>query len=531
MSIEAVDVIAEQGMVTSTNPLASPAGREMLLSGGNAVDAAVATALALCVVQPSSNGIAGYGGCMVIYLANERRVVAIDYNCRAPRAVTPDMYELAEESEPVSWNQFPPVVDRKNTFGPLAVSVPGTIAGLSLAEKKYGRLGWRRVLEPAMKLAADGFEVYDTLPENIQRFADNTDPESAQAFFPDGRTPEAGETWVQPDLAKLLEVLADDPDALYHGKPARRIAKRVRSMGGIITEKDMADMRAEVSEPLTLEYKGVRLNASPGVTGSPTALQALAILAKLHPERYDPNDPEHWGDLAGALTLAWRDRLTVLGDVPGIQEKIRGLLSEEYAASLAELVRTGKIGSAPGDVDIAKETIHCSACDADRNMVALTQTHGGGWGSRVAVPGLGIVLGHGMSRFDPRPGLPNSPGPWKSPLHNMSPLILTVDGKLVGCVGLPGGRTIPSLIPQFVIGLVDFGMTPGEMLSRPRIHTEGAEIRVTEDVPEMARNAIEVRGHELKDVNALGGMASGILVKRGRIIASAQAGPEASLGI
>lgn len=531
MSIEATDVTSQHGMVTSDNPIASRVGRETLRGGGNAIDAAVSAALALCVVKPSSNGIAGYGGCMVIYLSDEKRVLAVDYNCRAPEAATPDMYELEEGWEACGPGQHPVVVEKKNFVGPLAVSVPGTVAGLFLAESKFGRLGWASVIEPALKLAAEGFEVWPGLHENLKGFAEGTDAESAAAFFPDGYIPADGETWVQPDLAALLGVLAGDPRALYHREPARRIVERVRAMGGILSEEDMAEYQADCLEPLVLEYRGCHIHASHGLTGSPTALETLATLESLHANPYSRDDAAFWGDLADTLTLTWQDRFAFLGDVPGIKEKIRELISTENAEKLAGLVRSGKVKTIPISECRSTNTAHLSTCDSDRNMVALTQTHGAGWGSRVGIPGLGIVVGHGMSRFDPRPGRANSVGPGKSVLHNMSPLILVRDGKPVGAIGMPGGRTIPSVLTQLVVDLVDFGMTPCEMLSRPRIYTEGGVIQVTEDLPDGAREGIERRGHELRELNAIGGLASGLIVRDGAIIGSAQAGPDASLGM
>lgn len=531
MSITAVDVVAREAMVTSDNPLASQVGREILRSGGNAVDAAIGTALALCVVKPSSSGIAGYGGCMVIYLSDGKRVVAVDYNTRAPKAAVADMYELAEGWESCAPGQFPAVPGQKNFIGALAVSVPATIAGLALAEEKFGRLGWGKVLEPATKLAAEGFIVYPGLPENLKGFAQGTDDDSRAVFFPDGRIPVEGETWAQHDLAALLEILAADPHALYRGEPARRIVERVRSMDGILSEEDLAEYCAEVAEPLVFEYRGFRIRASPGLTGSPTALETLAILERLHPGPYVSGDPPYWGDLADALTLAWRDRFAFLGDIADVQERINQLVSGEHAESLAGLIRSGGIRTMPGGSVQSGDTVHVSTCDADRNMVALTQTHGAGWGSRVGVPGLGIVLGHGMSRFDPRPGRPNSISPGKAVLHNMSPIVITFDGEAAGAIGLPGGRMIPSVVAQFVVDLVDFGMTPGEALSHPRIHTEDGPIHATGDLPEAARNAIEERGHQLESVDAIAGLASGLMVGPARIVGAAQAGPEASLGV
>jgi gamma-glutamyltranspeptidase/glutathione hydrolase len=293
----------------------------------------------------------------------------------------------------------------------MAVSVPGTIAGLHLAEKRFGKLGWARVCEPAIKLAADGYTVYEGLPENIARFSETTDSESVEALFPGRKIPQVGETWIQSDLAKLIEVLAADPESIYTGEVARRIVERVRSAGGILTEQDMADYRCEITEPMSLEYRGVTLHAPVGVTGSPCTFEALAILQQLSDSARDADAPGYWGDFADALTLAWRDRIAFHGDVPGIMDKFHELMSDAHARELAEMVRAGKVRSPGGGIDPLKETIHLTTCDSERNMVSLTQTHGGGWGTRFGIPGLGIVIGHGMSRFDPRPGLPNSPGP------------------------------------------------------------------------------------------------------------------------
>ena len=531
MSINAVDAIGLHGMVASCNPIASRVGREILRQGGNAIDAAVATALALCVAQPSSNGIGGYGGTMVIYLADAKRVTVVDYNCRAPRASTPDMFRLKDGWEANNPGQMPAVVDLANFHGPMACSVPGTVGGLSLAANRFGRLGWAKDIEPAIALAEEGFEVYPGLNANFRGFADNTDPESKATYFPDGYLPEDGELWRQPDLAALLEVLRDDPQALYTGEPARMIADRVQSMGGIVTRQDMADYQASVLDPLVLEYKGTQINASSSLCGGPTMLEALAILQKLRPEPYSPDEPGFWGDFAGALTLAWKDRFAFIGDLPGIDKKLIELFSDEHAESLAKIVRSGKVEPYPTPPSFHMETVHLCTCDSDRNMVSLTETHGAGWGSRVGIPGLGIVIGHGMSRFDPRPDHPNCPGPYKKCMHNMGPVILLKDGHPAGAIGMPGGRTIPSVMTHFLVGIIDFGCTPAEMLNRPRIHTEGGIMTVTNDLPMSARKEIEGMGLQIRAQAGIGGSASGLIVGEERIIGSAQAGVEAALGL
>jgi gamma-glutamyltranspeptidase/glutathione hydrolase len=531
MSINAVDVIGMHGMVTSCNPIASRVGREILRQGGNAVDAAVATALALCVAQPSSNGIGGYGGTMVIYLADEKRVTVVDYNCRAPRAATPDMFELKDGWEANNPGQMPAVVNLANFYGPMACSVPGTVGGLSLAANHFGRLGWKKDIEPAIRLASDGFEVYPGLHANFHGFADNTDPESKAAMFPDGYIPKDGELWVQLDLAALLGVLRDDPQVFYTGEPGRIIADRVQSMGGILMEQDMADYQPDVREPLVLDYKGTTVYGSSSLSGGPTMMEALAVLQKLHPDPCSIDETGFWGDLAGVLTLAWQDRFAYIGDMPGIQEKLVELFSDEHAESLAKIVRSGKVEPYPTPPELHMETVHLCTCDSERNMVSLTETHGAGWGSRVGIPGLGIVIGHGMSRFDPRPDHPNCPGPYKKCMHNMSPVVLVKDGKPAGAFGLPGGRTIPSVMTHFMVGIIDFGCTPAEMLNRPRIHTEGGIMMVTNDLPMSARKEIEGMGLRIRSQEGIGGSASGLIVGEERIVGSAQAGSDASLGL
>lgn len=525
------DISGKEGMVSSDNALASQVGRDILAQGGNAVDAAVATALALCVVKPASNGIGGYGGCMVIHLAREVRTLAIDYNCRAPMAATPDMYQVEDSERRWGLGEFPPIVGNANFVGPLAVTVPGTVAGLYLAESTFGRLGWGRVVEPAIRLAADGFPVWPGLQSNLQALMDGTDPKSAKTMFPDGKVPQEGEIWIQPDLACLLTDIASNPDGFYRGKIARKIVRRVRSMGGILSEEDMASYRAQIVQPLEVIYRGYRIYGPPGTTGAPTALQILTVLQQLRPEPYGVEDWSYWADLADTLVLVWKDRFEYLGDVPGLGRITRWLLSERHARKHARRIRRGPVAGRRRKTVLQGGTVSLVTCDAEHNMVACTQTHGGGWGARVGVPGLQIVLGHGMSRFDPRPGLPNSPGPGKAPLHNMSPLIVIKEGKPLACFGLPGGRMIPNIVAQFAVSLLDCDMSPAEALNRPRIHTHLAGMLVEKELPDRAREAMCARGHVLEERESLGGLASCIRIRGKKIIGASNAGPEASAAL
>lgn len=528
---KAVDVVSKFGMVSSDNALASQVGRDILQAGGNAVDAAVATALALCVVKPASNGIGGYGGQMVIYLSSKRRVVTIDYNTRAPKAATEGMFEIEDNTKKYGLGEFAPVVNNANFVGPLAVSVPGTVAGLSLAAEKFGRLGWGKVMEPIIRLAADGFPVYPGLAAQLEWLKNGADEDSIATMFPDGSIPQEGEIWVQSDLARLLETLAADPRSFYVGEIAEKIANRVQSLGGILTLSDMAEYKAQICKPLVLEYRGKQVHACPALSGSPTALEILSVLNVLSPEPYSANDSKYWADLADTLVLAWRDRFKYIGDVPGIERKIRWLISSKHAGKLARRIKKGPVARRLRKSETVGCTVSLVACDSEHNMVALTQTHGGGWGAKVGVPGLGIVLNHGMSRFDPRPGFPNSVGPGKAVMHNMSPLIVTSNGNPVAAFGLPGGRMIPNMVAQFAVNIIDFDMTPAETLNRPRIHTHLAGMLIEKHLPETAREAMRARGHMLEERETLAGLASCIRIDGSQIVGASGAGVEGAAGV
>ncbi|MDI6828530.1 MAG: gamma-glutamyltransferase family protein [Armatimonadota bacterium] len=528
---KAVDVVSKFGIVASDNALASQVGRDILRDGGNAVDAAVATALALCVAKPASNGIGGYGGQMVIYLSRRKRVVTIDYNTRAPKAATEDMYEIEDTSKKYGLGEFAPVVNNANFVGPLAVSVPATVAGLSLAAEKFGRLGWTRVIEPIVRLAADGFVVYPGLTSHLEGLKNGADEDSIATMFPDGNIPQEGETWVQPDLARLLETLASDPRSFYEGEIAQKIVDRVQSLGGILAFDDMAEYRAQVRKPLVIEYRGKKIHACPALSGSPTALEILSVLKALSSEPYSSDDPNYWADLADTLVLVWRDRFKYIGDVPGIERKINWLISSKHAGKLARRIRKGPVARRRFRYEMDGCTVSLVTCDSEHNMVALTQTHGGGWGAKVGVPGLGIVLNHGMSRFDPRPGFPNSVGPGKTVMHNMSPLVVTSDGSPVAAFGLPGGRMIPNMVAQFAVNIIDFDMTPAEALNRPRIHTHLAGMLVEKHLPEAAREAMRARGHVLEDRDTLAGLASCIRIDGKQIIGASGAGVDGAAGV
>jgi gamma-glutamyltranspeptidase/glutathione hydrolase len=449
---------------------AAAAGNAVLAAGGNAVDAAVAAALVAGVVAVPMTGIGGYGGHMVIARPGGK-ITAIDFNSTAPAAARPDMF-AADEKGTVKGNV--------NTFGWLAAGVPGVLAGLQLALDRFGTRKFAELTKPAIQFARDGFPVSKNLATSIknarERFA--RDPGSAKLFFSKGEPLAEGSTFRNPDLANLLESLAGEGrvDSFYKGKIADRIAMAFRKNGGLVTAEDLAAYRAVEIAPLTMSWNGCTIHTPPPTAGGLSVLQALGILKSMK-----------WpGDGRGAapvqarvesLRLAWHDRLQLLGDPQAADVPIKRLLSNPYLDECADKVRSavraGKPVEARSDGRPAGGTIHLNAVDSTGTMVALTFTHGGGFGAQVTVDGLGLLLGHGMSRFDPRPGRPNSPGPGKRPLHNMCPTIVTRDGTPILTLGATGGRKIVNTVFDVLAYRLGEGKTIAEAARGPRVHTEG----------------------------------------------------------
>ncbi|HXG10132.1 MAG TPA: gamma-glutamyltransferase [Gemmataceae bacterium] len=451
---------------------AAQVGEEVLAAGGNAVDAAVAAALTAATISIADCGIGGYGGHMVIALAGGQKVTAIDFNTTAPQAAREDMFPLDDQGN---------VKGQVNMFGWRAAGVPGTLAGLQLALDRYGTQPFAKLVQPAIRYAREGFEVSAGLANAIRaaQAQFRQDPGSARLFLNKGEPLKPGSTFRNPDLADLLQSLAErkSVEPFYRGDIARRIAAAFRKHGGLVTEKDLAAYQAREVEPLEFSWRGIQVRTAPLTAGGATVLEALAILKALGWEAFPTHDPKALHARLEALRIAWDDRLRLLGDPDQVKVPLERLLSETYAKDMAARVeaalRDGKPVPTETDGRKADGTIHLSAADAQGNLVALTLTHGGSFGARVTVEGLGLVLGHGMSRFDPRPGRPNSPGPGKRPLHNMCPTVLLRDGKPVLAVGARGGRRIPNAIFEVLAQYLGRGASLKEAVAALRLHTEG----------------------------------------------------------
>lgn len=489
--LRAAEPAASPHGAISGEPTAEKVGAQVLAEGGNVVDAIVTAAFTAAVASPAMTGIGGYGGSFIFASADGKRVTAIDFNSAAPAAARPDMFAPDEKGA---------VRGGIHMYGWLAAGVPGIPAGLELALKRFGTRSFRDAVLPAAKLARDGFKLPAALANSIKgsmaQFG--KDPGSRKLFTRDGTPLAAGEVYRNLDVAALLDTLAqrNSADSFYRGDLALRLAEAFAKHGGLVTAKDMAAYQAREAEPLQLQWNGCDLRTAPLTAGGLTVLQALATLRALEWGRAgDFQSPPVASEadrrrleVAGtprthtrieALRVAWADRLALLGDPEHAKVPIAKLLSEAYANETADkirrVVKEGKILPLKTESRAQPGTINLSAVDKQGNLAALTLTHGGGFGARVTVDGLGLTLGHGMSRFDPQPGHPNCPGPGKRPLHNMVPTIVLRGGRPVLAVGGRGGRKIPNALFEVLTHYVALGQPWEAALAAPRLHTEGNE--------------------------------------------------------
>lgn len=512
------DVVCKGGAVACANGIVSKAGVEMLRRGGNAVDAAVAAALAECVVAPGSVGIGGYGGAAVVYTRKENAVVALDFDGCAPMAATPDMFA-----------DNPAATER----GYLSVMAPPIVAGLAALLAKYGTMEFAEVAEEARRLADEGFPAYPALANGFGPFLKNADQESVRAILPDGVPPKEGELFVQKDLAALIAKLQKEgPEAFYSGEIPRAIASTIREHGGILDEADFGLVKPRFEEPLSVRSGEYEVFTPQPPAGGLSSLEILNALEKGDRAFSGSKGsvPFFYRLLIEAARHAWVDRLSLLGDPEFVDVPIAELLSEQRANEIAARVEAGVeadfgMPAAPGD----GHTIHLVAADKEGNVVSLTETHGLWLGSWVGIPGTGLVLGNGVSRFDLEPGHANSIAPGKRVLHNMCPLLITRDGRPYCGVGLPGGRKIVNVAAMLAYAITRLGMTVGEAIEQPRFHVEGPEpalVGSEELVAEFSRELGEA--YPVQYAKGIGGVVAGILIdpKNGGLLAASANGPD-----
>ncbi|MCY4400118.1 MAG: gamma-glutamyltransferase [Gemmatimonadetes bacterium] len=466
------------GMVVSAYPDASQAGAEVLRAGGNAVDAAIATGLALAVTHPTAGNIGG-GGFMVIRFPDGTSTV-FDFREKAPLAAHPEMF-VGEDGEYSS---------RIHHRSHLAVGVPGTVAGFALAHETYGAASWGELVDPAVGLARDGFEVSERLARSLagrlEAFQDY--PATHAQFSRDGVPYQAGETLVQADLAATLERIRDQGrDGFYSGVTARLLAEEMARGGGWITEEDLARYEAREREPVRGTYRGYEIiSMAPPSSGGTALVEMLNVLEGFDVAATGPGNPETAHLLIEAMRRGFRDRALLLADPDFVEVPVGRLTSKAYADEIRGTIQAGAASvSDPGDVDgmpgwESTETTHYSVVDGDGMAVSVTYTLEGGYGSYITVPGAGFLLNNEMGDFNGRPGLTNERGligtepnlarPEQRMLSSMTPTIVARDGELVAVIGSPGGRTIINTVLHLVVNLVDFGQSPEEVVASKRLH-------------------------------------------------------------
>lgn len=471
-------VEAKNGMVVSSQHLASQVGVDILKLGGNAIDAAVAVGYAQAVVNPCCGNIGG-GGFMTIHLANGEDTF-INFRETAPAAASANMY-LDEKGN---------VKKGASLYGYLAAGVPGTVLGLDTAQRKYGKLTRQQVMEPAIKLAREGFILNrgdtDILDTTIAKFRD--DPEAARIFLrPNGDPLQPGDRLIQTDLANTLESIAQNgPDAFYHGKIPQAVEAAAKKGGGILTAKDFADFRIAETAPITCSYRGYEfVSAPPPSSGGVTLCEILNVLEGYDLKASGFNSAQTIHTMTEAMRHAYMDRNTFLGDPAFVKNPTEKLLSKEYAAEIRKQIQpeiaTPSSRVQPGMEPHEKpETTHYSIVDHSGNAVSTTYTINGRFGSVVIAPGTGFFLNDEMDDFTVKVGEQNMYGlvqgatnaiaPGKRPLSSMTPTLVTKDGKVFMVVGSPGGSRIITITLQTVLNIIDHGMAPQEAVDAPRIH-------------------------------------------------------------
>lgn len=529
-------VVGKKGMVVAVEPLAARIGADILKKGGNAIDAAVAVGFALAVTHPSAGNIGG-GGFMVVQLASGE-AVAIDYREKAPGKATATMYmdengERAVNPRITLTNARTGATSHPytNRIHHLAVGVPGTVAGLTLALERYGTMPLKAVIQPAIDLAEKGFVLNDRIANGLNRAAPifSQIPASKKALMKADGTPwKAGDRWVQKELAETLKRIAKDGhDGFYKGKTAELIEKDMLANGGLITREDLANYRAIVREPIRGTYRGYEIiSMPPPSSGGITLVMMLNILEGYDLKTLGHNASRTLHLMIEAMRRAYADRAQYLGDADFVEIPIERLISKPYAAQHRATIdpyhatKSEKFGPELVSMAESMETTHFSVADQYGNAVSNTYTLEGGYGAHIVVEGAGFLLNNEMGDFNWQPGVtrdngqigtpPNLIEPDKRMLSSMTPTIVTKDGKPFLIVGSPGGRTIINTTLQLILNVIDHGMDMQEAVDAPRIHHQWFPDRVSIErgVPQDVLDALTIMGHDVSNRGWDGGYYS-----------------------
>jgi gamma-glutamyltranspeptidase/glutathione hydrolase len=504
-------VRAPHGMIASTERAASQIGVDVLKRGGNAVDAAVAVAFTLAVIYPQAGNLGG-GGFMLIR-RHDGRATAIDYRETAPAAATRDMF-VGPDGELIKG-------PGSSVLGYRAAGVPGTVAGMALALKKYGsgKLSWAELIEPARKLAMDGFVVTHRTEKLLADYQETLGPfaDSKRIFLRDGKLFREGELLRQPDLAATLGRLQKKgPREFYEGETARLIAEEMREQHGLITREDLRDYAAKERVPVRGNYRGHEIiSMPPPSAGGAVLIEMLNMLAGFDLGKLHPFSADYYHLLVEVMRRAYADRAVYFGDNDFVPVPVAGIIDKAYAEKQRSSIKLDRAtpssevhGGKPAG-DESAQTTHFTVIDAEGNAVANTYTLNGWFGAGVVAKGTGVLLNNEMDDFTSKPGAPNLYGaiqsernaiaPRKRPLSSMTPtFVLRPDGSLFFAIGSPGGTTITNTVMQVITNVIDHGMNLQEAIDAPHIHHQWLPDEIREEPLGLSadtRQALEARGH------------------------------------
>ncbi len=500
-------VIGYDGVVASTKALGSAAGAEMLAAGGNAIDAAVATFFALSVVEPMKMGIYG-AGFMNIRLADGRRI-AIDNYSQAPAAATTDMFTPVSDE----WPNYMRARGDLNQTGVLASGVPGALKAWCEILADFGKLSLSEVIQPAIRYAESGFRASEYYCGFVEDNANAMRQFSATSsiFMPNGEVPKPGDLVIQRDFASTLRRIAiEGAEYLYGGELGEEIVRYSQAHGGVVSMEDLRGYRVRRDEPVSGEYRGYTITGPrPSSAGGVHLMQFLNVLQlrDIGGMGFGRSATIHL--MAEAMQLVFADRNRYLADPDFVEMPFDRLLSEFHAKELMSQILPNTVMPDLASPKLAESdnTSHITTADREGNIVAATQTINHIFGSKVVVPGTGVLLDNTMANFDPHPYLANSVEPMKRVASSMAPVIVYRGSRPSFALGLPGGIRIWTSVAQAIVNIIDHGMTPQEAVEAPRMFTQGQEVELEEEFGTEAATSLRNIGHDITMVkNVAGGM-------------------------
>jgi gamma-glutamyltranspeptidase/glutathione hydrolase len=507
--------LGRNGMIATSQALASAAGLKALQDGGNAIDAAITAAAVLAVVEPSMNGIGG-DLLAIVWDAKTKRIYALDATGRSAHTATPEVFEKRGlKSMPGS--------------GPLPVDVPGVVDGWHQLLSRFGTVSLSTALQPAIKYARDGFPVQEIMADDWEGATErlSQDPAAAATFLPNGRAPRHGEIFANPRLAKTLELIAKGGrDEFYKGTIARAIIADMRARNGLLDERDFTDHTSDWVEPIRTNYRGVDVLEMPPSTQGFVALEMLNILEGFDIQSFGHNSADYLHAVTEAKKIAFADRAAFLADREAMPKGVlETLLSKDYAATRRKEIDMQQTGSyKPGTegalgaagVDFSGldlgDTIYMTAADGQGNVVSLIQSLFSSFGAGIVAGETGITLHNRGSGFNLRPGHPNQIAPHKRPLHTLVPAMVLRDGRPWVSFGVMGGDNQAQAHAQVVMNLVDFGMNIQEAGEAARMRHGGDSLQLESGISADVRTALEARGHKTRDGRGAMGGFQGILI-------------------